>query len=227
MRLILFDIDGTLIATGGAGMRALGRAFLEACGRAMPAQVQAAGMTDPLIVREAFRLAGVAGQGWAAHEEVIWSLYPAYLEQEMTSVCTRSGLLPGVLELLERLVENEVRLGLLTGNLEVTARIKLHPFGLNDFFPVGAYGSDCADRCRLGSVALERARRHYGLDFRPETTWFVGDTPRDIAAARATGSRVLAVGTGPLSRTALEEFLPDAALEHLGQFEAALEVLLG
>lgn len=208
-------------------MRALGRAFLEACGLAMPPEVQAAGMTDPLIVREAFRLAGVAGQAWAAHEEVIWGLYPAYLEQEMTSVCTRSGLLPGVLELLKGLVANDVHLGLLTGNLETTARIKLHPFGLNEFFPIGAYGSDCADRCRLGAVALERARRHYGLDFRPEATWFVGDTPRDIAAARATGSRVLAVGTGPLTRTALEEFLPDAAVDHLGELEATLEVLLG
>ena len=92
--------------------------------------------------------------------------------------------------------------------------------------PVGAFGSDCADRNRLGPVALERARRHYDLDFHPAHTWFIGDTHHDIHAARACGARVLAVATGSYSREYLQEFLPDHCLEHLEEAEEVLRCLL-
>ncbi len=227
MRLILFDIDGTLINAQGSGMRALRKAFQETTGLVFPDHVRPAGMTDPLIIREAFRSCAVAGSEWISLEERIWDLYPGYLEQEMTTICLRTGLLPGARQVVELLSqESGCRLGLLTGNLELTARLKLEPFGLNPYFPIGAYGSDCADRNRLPLIAVERANRHYGGEFRPEETWLVGDTPRDIQAALSSGSKILAVATGPYTTVELEEFLPHQVLASLDQPKTVVELLL-
>lgn len=207
-------------------MRCLARAFHRTTGVPLPDGINPGGMTDPLIIREAFRLAGVAGNRWAAFEEQVWLHYPGELELEMARADAARKVYPGVVELLDAL-ERDPRfsLALLTGNLEITARIKLEPFGLNRYFPVGAFGSDCADRCRLGLVALERARRHYGRDFNPESTWVIGDTPRDIDAARAMGARALAVATGFHPRAELEEHLPDQILDDFADLDAVLEIL--
>lgn len=225
MALILFDIDGTILRGNGVGMKGLGRAFQEATGHPMPSNISAAGRTDPTIVREGFRLLGLVGERWLEWERRIWELYPAYLEEELATPDPGRRLLCGIEALLGDLQRRQRPLGLITGNLEITARMKLEPFQLNSYFPIGAFGSDCADRNRLGFIALERARRHFGRDFEPEQTWIIGDTERDIAAARALGARVLAVGTGPKSAAELQEFLPDAALDDLKATQDLLQLL--
>jgi phosphoglycolate phosphatase len=223
--LVLFDIDGTLLRSGPAPMTCLAAAFQKVTGRDFPLSVSPAGKTDPLIVREAFRLAGIPKREWVELEQRILRKYPLYLERADQELRAASQLLEGVEGLLSYLSSRGCPMGLLTGNLEVTARRKLEVFGLNRFFPVGGFGSDCADRNRLGRVALERASRHYGSPFRPDKVWVVGDTPRDVEAARSLGARALAVATGPFTQPYLEEFLPDVALPHLGQMGSVVEAL--
>lgn len=223
-RLILFDIDCTLMRTDGAGMRALRRALLEVLGVVREDQVMPDGQTDPNIVRQLLKTQGIPPSLWPGYEREILKTYPPLLAEELDR--NRSRLEPGVQELLEHLAQDErFHLGVLTGNLEVTARLKLDLFELNPTFPVGAFGSDCADRNRLGPVALERARRHYQEDYALNHIWIVGDTPKDVAVARALGGRALAVATGSWSRPALEESLPDACLDNLSQLERVLEIL--
>lgn len=224
MRLVLFDIDGTLIHTNGAGMQGLTRAMREVCMVDLSRLgISPAGLTDPLIVREALQKADVDAAQWQCLEERIFPLYEGYLAELMAVPDPGRRLAPGVLEVLQRLEPDpRFALGLLTGNMERTARIKLEPFGLNPFFPIGAYGSDSHDRCLLGAIALERARRHFERAFDPSEVWIVGDTPRDIAAARAFGAKVLAVSTGPVSLAELEALHPDAALPDLADLEKVL-----
>lgn len=227
-RLILFDIDCTLLRTGGSGMVALSQALAQVLGQPFQlSQVPPSGQTDPNILRAMFHEVGLPMARWAECERQIFELYPELLAVELQKKRPDSRLEPGVQALVNLLHEHpELHLGVLTGNLEVTARMKLDVFGLNPFFPIGAFGSDCADRNRLGPIALERARRHYGCDFQPAQTWFVGDTHHDIYAARACGARVIAVATGSYSRDSLLEFLPDHCLEHLMEAERVLELLL-
>ncbi len=228
-RLILFDIDCTLLRTGGSGMVALSQALAQVLGRPFQlSKVPPCGQTDPNIVRAMFHEAHLPMSRWAEVERQVFEVYPELLEAELQAGRQGSRLERGVQALIDLLHEHpELRLGVLTGNLEVTARLKLDVFGLNPYFPIGAFGSDCADRNRLGPIALERARRHYGHDFQLADTWFIGDTHHDIHAARACGARVLAVATGSYSRDSLLEFLPDHCLEHLEEAERVLELLLG
>jgi phosphoglycolate phosphatase-like HAD superfamily hydrolase len=223
--LVLFDIDGTLLRSGPAPMACLAAAFLKVTGRDYPLSVSPAGKTDPLIVREAFRAVGVPKRDWVELEQRILRKYPLYLERADQELRAASQLLEGVEGLLSFLTSRGCPMGLLTGNLEITARRKLEVFGLNRYFPVGGFGSDCADRNRLGRVALERASRHYQARFQPEKVWVVGDTPRDVEAARSLGARALAVATGPFTQPYLEEFLPDVSLPHLGQMGSVVEAL--
>ncbi len=222
--LVLFDIDGTLLRSGPTPVICLAAAFSRVTGHTFPA-VQTAGKTDPLIVREAFRLVGVAKRDWVELEQRILRKYPNYLERADDELRAQSTLLDGVVELLDYLRSRQFPMGLLTGNLESTARRKLDVFGLNQYFPVGGFGSDCADRNRLGRIALERASRHFGHRFEPARVWVVGDTPRDVDAARSMGAKALAVATGPFSQPLLEEFLPDVTLPHLGQMGSVVEAL--
>lgn len=225
-RLILFDIDCTLMRTGGAGMAALSQALAHVLeGDLKMSGVAPCGQTDPNIVRAMLHEAGLPSHRWGEFEHRVLEVYPEILAAELEARRAQARLERGVERLVRHLHDHpEFRLGVLTGNLERTARMKLELFGLNPYFPIGAFGSDCADRNRLGPIALERARRHYGCEF--EDTWFVGDTQHDILAARAAGARVLAVATGSYSLAALEEFCPDLCLEHLEQIEPILESLL-
>ncbi|MBS2033713.1 HAD family hydrolase [bacterium] len=227
-RLILFDIDCTLLRTGGSGMVALSQALAQVLQRPFQlSKVPPSGQTDPNIVRAMFQEVDLPVEHWEECERQIFQIYPQLLAAQLLERKQDSRLEPGVDALVELLHEHpELHLGVLTGNLEVTARMKLDVFGLNPYFPVGAFGSDCADRNQLGPIALERARQHYGRDFRPERTWFIGDTHHDINAARACGARVLAVATGSYSQADLQEFLPDHCLEHLLEAERVLELLL-
>lgn len=207
-------------------MQCLAAAFARVTGHQFPVHICAAGKTDPLIVREAFRAVSWPKRDWVETEQRILRKYPILLEKRHHELERASALHDGVVELLEYLHQREFPMGLLTGNLEPTARRKLEVFGLNRFFPVGGFGSDCADRNRLARVALERACRHFSHRFEPARCWIVGDTPRDLDAARALGARSFAVATGRYPLPVLEEFLPDAKavnLKSLGDIVKRLE----
>lgn len=223
--LILFDIDGTLLRCGRVSMQCLAGAFERVTGHTFPLEVSAAGKTDPLIVREAFRAVSIPKRDWVELEQAILRKYPRYLEQRKADLEQASVLLDGVTELLDFLAHRKFPLALLTGNLEITARQKLEVFKLNSFFPVGGFGSDCADRNRLARIALERAARYYDQRFEPRRCWVVGDTPRDMEAARALGARSLGVATGPYAVPVLEEFFPDATATDLRSLGDIVKVL--
>jgi phosphoglycolate phosphatase len=192
--LWLFDIDGTLVDTGGAGMRALQEAAVEHFGDRGP-ELDLAGSTDLGV------LAGIAehfGRPCGPVEaEAFFATYLRRLEWNLAHGGFPGRVLPGVVELLEELSGSSgMTVGLLTGNIAAGAAAKMRHFGLDRHFAFGAYGCDHADRNRLGPVALERAARHAGRSFTPEETVVIGDTPKDIDCARALGSRCVAVATG-------------------------------
>jgi len=223
--LVLFDIDGTLLHCGNISMQCLAAAFQKVTSHTFPAEISLAGKTDPLIVREAFRATSVPKKDWVELEQKILRRYPQYLEERQGDLEQASTLLKGVQELLDYLAHRRFPMALLTGNLEITARRKLDVFRLNSFFPVGGFGSDCADRNRLARVALERASRHFDTQFEPHRCWVVGDTPRDLEAAKAMGARSLGVATGPYAEPVLEEFFPDATAADLSSLGDIVKLL--
>lgn len=194
VRLWLFDIDGTLVDTGGAGMRALQDAAA-ACFGARGPELDLAGSTDSGIVHDLFRHFGREVD--AAATAGFFAAYLERLEFHLAGGGFPGRVLPGVVAMLDLLSSRgDVTVGLLTGNIEGGARAKMRHYGLDHHFGFGAYGCDHADRNRLGPVALERAAAHAGRRFSPEETLVIGDTPKDIACARALGARCLAVSTG-------------------------------
>lgn len=196
-RLILFDLDGTLVNTGGAGLRAFDRAMAIEFDPAMNLKVLSpAGMTDPAIFREIF----LRDQGRLPTEDEENRLFHRYLEYLDEEVKNSEGfrVLPGVRELLDALAgKDEVLLGLGTGNLEKGAQIKLERPGLDHYFRFGGYGSDSADRPGLLAKAVERGTALAGGGTEVDAVFVVGDTPRDVAAGKAIGALTLAVASGP------------------------------
>jgi phosphoglycolate phosphatase-like HAD superfamily hydrolase len=195
--LWLFDIDGTLVDTGGAGMAALQEAMLEHFGREGPA-LDLAGSTDLGLLA---MIAGHFGRADAAAEsEGFFATYLRRLDWNLGRGGFPGRVLPGVVGLLDALAATPgITVGLLTGNIAGGAAAKMRHFGLERHFGFGAYGCDHADRNRLGPVALDRAARHAGRSFSAEETVVIGDTPKDIDCARAMGARCLAVATGRFS----------------------------
>lgn len=198
MKLLLFDIDHTLLASGGAGFRAINRAFVELCGiEDATLGIRPAGKTDPMLFREAIRNAAARGVDAGLSMTRLTELYERYLPLEMTAPPAR--LMPGVADLLEELSarESAVVLGLLTGNLQSTAYAKLGVFGLDRFFRLGAFGSDDGDRLQLPPIAVRRAERMTGITIGlgPQVV-ILGDTTRDIHCARAWGATAVGVATG-------------------------------
>ncbi len=203
-RACIFDIDGTLVLTGGAGLRALAWAcqgFLpDVAYPDLPPAFCPHGKTDPLIFRELCQhYAGVDPDN-----ALLDQLTAAYLDRfpaEMTETMPQYRVLPGVHHLLDRLKSIRTILGLGTGNFELSARQKLHPGGLNRYFPFGSFGNDAEDRGKMLETAYRRAAARAEMLGEPplETreTLVIGDTTRDIAAARSAGLPVLAVATGP------------------------------
>ncbi len=190
--LLLWDIDGTLMSSDGAGREALRQGLLNRFGVLDDLEdLDLAGRTDTSIGEEIARK-------HAAHGVTSPDLLEAYLERLPVLLTQRRGrLCPGVREMLEWThAHPEIHNALLTGNVERGAFLKLRHFGLDCFFEFGAFGDDSSDRNQLGPIALERARTRLKKDFHLQHTWVIGDTPRDIACARALGCRVLAVATG-------------------------------
>ncbi len=212
-KFILFDIDGTLIDSGRAGSRALKLAVEELTGISNGFQgVDFAGKTDLQIIREV-----LWNLGLHSRDGLISSLIDLYLVKLRAEVPRVTGhLKPGVNELLLVLQgRKDFFLGLLTGNLEEGARVKLGPFGLNPFFQVGAYGSDEEDRNMLLPVAVRRLHEREGVLIDYRDCIVIGDTPRDVTCARVHGSRCLAVATGPYPIEVLKKTEADLVVSEL------------
>jgi phosphoglycolate phosphatase len=208
---VLFDIDGTLLVTGGAGAVAWQRAFRELHG--IDADIEEhthAGMTDPEIAAIVFREV-IGRDGDEAERAAAIAGYLSHLEDAIEE----SGgyrVMPGIEALLPRLAGEGVLLGLVTGNIEAAAQIKLARAGLNRFFAFGGYGSDSSDRTELTRRAVERGGVVSGSPLDPEATFAVGDTPRDVKAGHGAGIRVVGVATGSYSVEQLREAGADWAL---------------
>jgi phosphoglycolate phosphatase-like HAD superfamily hydrolase len=217
--LHLFDIDGTLVRSGGAGLRALEQAFVARFGVAdAMAGIHPDGKTDPLIVGEMF----AARLGRAPSAEEITALLADYERHLAALVATNVGfrVLPGVREVLERLAARGAAVGLCTGNTARGAQLKLEHLDLWRYFSFGGYGSDHAERSEVVRTAIARGAAWLGRAVPPAEVLVIGDTPRDIAAARAAGARVAAVATGPHSRADLARHEPDLLFDDLTQMVA-------
>lgn len=211
--LFLFDIDGTLVDTGGAGMASLKEATCEIFGHRGP-DLDLAGSTDLGIVANIHHHFAV--EPTRERFDAYIDVYLARLNWNLTHGRFNGHVYPGVHELLAELTARPgVAVGLLTGNAAGGAAAKMRHFGLADYFPFGAYGCDHADRNRLGLYALERAASHAGRTFLPANTWIIGDTPKDIACAHAIGARCLAVATGSFSASELMANGADQVVETL------------
>jgi phosphoglycolate phosphatase-like HAD superfamily hydrolase len=226
MRLFLFDVDGTLVSARGAGRRAMKRALLAVYGATGPADTyDFRGKTDPRIVEDLMRAAGLSAGEIAAR---LPAFYGRYLEELSAEIGDgrQVALMPGIGELVRRLSKHpETVVGLLTGNIEGGARLKLLPTGLWSHFRLGAYGSDDPDRSRLPRVAVRRAEALVG-PIRPEQVVIIGDTPLDIGCARAFGAVAVAVATGQHGVEELATFGPDFLFPDLSDVPRVLAALL-
>ena len=221
MRVLLFDIDGTLIATGGAGGAALLEAFRQHFDIDEPAQVPFAGRTDRGIAANLFREHGIenSDENWRTLRDGYLSRLPLHLEQ-------RDGrILSGVSVLLEQLQRVEqFALGLLTGNTAQGARLKLSHFGLYGHFAFGGFGGQHPHRNDVAKVALNETQRHAN-GARVESVWVIGDTHLDVECARAIDAQVLAVATGAESVEELAAAKPDLLLDDLSDTERVVSLL--
>ena len=205
MKLVLFDIDGTLLHCGGKTREPLAEALERECGTSGSLRADGfAGKTDDQIVFDALISAGLGEEEITTALPYIKSRYLGILEERVDGDGIR--LLPGVVETLEHLAaDDSVHVGLLTGNWKIGAQWKLRHFDLDRRFEVGAFGDGKRDRIHLPPVALSEAQRHFGLDFRVADVIIVGDTPNDVRCGRHHGMPVLAVATGYSAREELEE----------------------
>jgi phosphoglycolate phosphatase len=226
MHLILFDIDGTLTLTGGAGMRAMNRACADVVGHdnAMDG-VALAGRTDWIILDDILRNAGRALD--ATLLDQLRRRYVAHLAEEIQLPGRGvKDMMPGIRPLLDALQRREdVALGLLTGNFLEGARIKLEYFDLWRYFPCGAFGGDSANRNDLVPVAIRRARECGIADVQPSDVLVVGDTPHDVACARVAGATPVAVATGGYSVEQLRETGAGIVFRDLSDTAAFLKLL--
>jgi phosphoglycolate phosphatase len=228
MKLVLFDIDGTLISARGAGRRAMRAAFERVFGTAGGIdRYDLRGRTDTRIVHEV-----MSAEGWepARVKERLDEFFEAYVGGLTAEIGDGRSVitLPGVAAVVEGLDRSsDAMLGLVTGNIEEGARVKLLPTGLWPRFQVGAFGSDHMDRRRLPSLAARRAHALLGTAFSPGDVVVIGDTPHDIDCARAFGAVAVAVATGQHTRDELLAENPDLFFENLGDVEKVLAALLG
>ena len=221
--LLLWDIDGTLIASGGTGMRALTIALRHVFAiDGSLADIDFAGRTDRWIMREVFRKFGLD-----ATEENFTRYFDAYIAALPESLANPNArVLPGVREIL-RAAETHggIAQGLLTGNMQRGAQVKLAYHGLWDYFAFGAFADDSEHRNDLGPHAVRRALERHGVDFAGEKVWVIGDTPHDIACGKCIGARTLGVATGSSTVDQLRAHSPTTVLENLADTQAVLRLL--
>jgi phosphoglycolate phosphatase-like HAD superfamily hydrolase len=229
MRLLLFDLDGTLLYANGAGRRAVNAALLKVLGREFDSSdVEFSGKTDPQCLHDSLIAAGLSEEEAAPLVDEAVRHYVEALPDAMPAEMVDA--LPGahaIVEALARRAEEhgDVALGLLTGNTEETAYLKLSRIGLDTAFDLGAFGSDAADRNELPAIAAKRASERHGRTFAPEDVFVIGDTPRDVACARHFGARAVAVATGHYDRDQLGEHRPDLLLDSLEETDRLAEHL--
>jgi phosphoglycolate phosphatase-like HAD superfamily hydrolase len=223
-RLVLFDIDGTLIHTARAGVRSMNAAFRDLHGREDPlANVNFAGRTDRAIVADAFQNMGLPFTEDA--HDAIRAAYLSRLAAELSRPVEGATVLPGVdaaIASCER--HGHVGIGLLTGNYERGAAIKLGYFGLWPRFSFGAFGDRHTDRRDLVPVALESAARQFGARVAHSRVIVIGDTPFDVDCAKAHGAVSVAVATGPFSRDQLAEHNPDVLVDTLEGLDDVIDL---
>ena len=225
LHIILFDVDGTLVLTGGAGGRAMRRAFHDVFeiddafdGIPMP------GRTDLNIINEALTRAGLADEPSRTAE--FCERYFDHLAEALLEPHPRKMIMPGVRKLLDALHQrNDVFLGLLTGNFARSARLKLEYFDLWRYFRCGAFAEDAEDRNQLVPIALQRAAAHGAPAPVPERVMVVGDTPLDVACAAASGARAIAVATGPADAATLRACGAEVVFDDLSDTKAFLRLL--
>jgi phosphoglycolate phosphatase len=224
-RLILFfDIDGTLVQTGGAGGRALANAFHDVFDIDRFQSVPMAGRTDQWILTELATNHGVAPDFRTLQR--LRDSYLTHLRHEIRRPAPGKGVLPGVIRLLDALAaRDDVRLALLTGNLEAGARVKLEHFDLWHYFGCGAFGDETSDRNALFGQAMTRVAALEGIPPRAGDAVVVGDTPFDIQVALAGGARSVAVATGSYDIAALRAARADVVLPDLGDLPAVIYAL--
>lgn len=217
-RLILFDIDGTLIRTGGAGVRAFGSVFAEAFGHPTGTdRIHFAGRVDTSLVREMLVNHGLEPD--PANFDKFFQRYAHWLRHWLAQL--PGGVCVGVEGFMRHCVERADApvIGLLTGNVRIGAEIKLRHFGLWDRFELGAFGDDHEDRNELAAIAWARGRKRLDRGLRAEEILVVGDTPRDVACARHIGARVVAVTTGGATREELAASSPDWLVDNLTEMK--------
>ncbi|HEX8394285.1 MAG TPA: HAD hydrolase-like protein [Longimicrobium sp.] len=220
-RLVLFDIDGTLLNAGGAGKRAVTQALHEVYGETGAVErYNMAGRTDPQILREVLGQAGLDEERIQAGMDAFWDVYIRVLRDTLDPSAVKA--LPGAAALVDRVeAADETVLGLLTGNVLEGARIKVDAAGLGfERFQVGAYGSDHGDRAQLPAIAVRRAKERTGVEFSRKQIVIIGDTPFDISCGEALGVRTIATATGTYDREALAACHPDHLFDDLADTEA-------
>ncbi len=225
MKMILFDIDGTLIRTGGAGIRALSRAF-EHCHGVANAMglIQPAGKTDPAIIREIFH-ANLERNCTDAEMKQLCDTYLTFLRQEIEAA-KAFRVMPGMEEILKATGSSaEWLVGLITGNLEVGARIKLERPGLFRYFRFGGYGSDSENRAELTRIGIQRGRKLQKHASSDREIFLVGDTPFDIDAGKKSGVVTIAVATGPWKLADLQSHKPDFAFQDLSDTDGFFKAI--
>ena len=214
VRLVLFDIDGTLVHTGGAGVKAFAKTFASEFNAADGFErLQFAGRTDTGLVREFFGFHRIAPT--PQNFQRFFDRYVFWLDHILRE--SRTVLCPGVWEFLRELqtLPQAPLLGLLTGNIRLGAEIKLRHFDLWHVFQTGAFADDHEERDRIAAVAHQRGRRVLGEDLRGDQVLVIGDTPLDIRCARAIGAKALAVATGGFKLAQLQTHQPDWAIQDL------------
>ena len=222
-RLLLFDIDGTLIHSAGAGVEALKRALKERFKIDDDLHdIEFAGMTDSGIVTSILNKHKIPTTA-----ENIAAFLDSYVHFLATELPRRKGkLLPGVLELLEKLKERKhIVLGLLTGNVSRGAQLKLGHYGVWHFFEFGAFADDHHDRNELGAFAQARAKEKHGREFSVDEIDVIGDTPRDIACGKALGARTIAVATGSWNHQKLADHHPDFLIDDFSDVDRLIDTL--
>lgn len=228
MKLVLFDIDGTLLHSDGAGRRAIQRALIEAYGTAGPDEHRFDGKTDPQIVQELMEMAGIDPGTIAERMDGVFTQYVEYLREELVAPGFAARTCPGVPELLDALEQrDDVILGLLTGNVQPGAHAKLGAVGIvPSRFRVGAFGSDHAVRAELPAIARQRMSAFLGSEFPGESMVVIGDTPADLTCGRGVNARAVGVATGWYSLDDLSAYEAAALFPDFRDTAAVVEAIL-
>jgi phosphoglycolate phosphatase len=227
-RLVLWDIDHTLIESGGVGRQVYAEAFAKVTGRQLETMPELAGRTEPVIFRDALRVNGIEAS------EDLYEKFAAEQAQgyadHLDELHRQGRALPGAREALEALAErHDVTQSVLTGNTRPAAEIKLRAFGLDRYvnFDIGAYGTDDDTRANLVGIARQRAEKVHAQDYEDGQTILIGDTSNDVAAALGSGARIIAVATGNETTADLAKAGARTVLPDLSDATAVLAAILG